>query len=241
MFKKQTKTNKQSGMTFIEIIVVLGIFATLSAVVLFNYRSFSDGVRLQNLSQEIALQGKRAQTLASQGRKPKLSDAQNTNGIANFLPTNWVSSYGLAFRPGQNPDSFIFYFNSPYYYQNSNPANVSERSPFFEDFVISGYSEPCGSEADSECIEEIQITDSSRIDLVCLNSEPVGNNADPDCTTGTTSSELHVSFTRPFLEAHITGEDVTTEVSTAFVRVTSPDGSQSRFVTFWSTGQITVN
>ena len=195
-------------MTFIEIVVVLGIFATLSATVLFNYRDFSNGVRLQNLAQEIALQGKRAQTLASQGRRPMLTDAQNT---INPIPLDWVSSYGLAFRPDQNPNSFIFYFNK------------------FD------------PEAESECEDEIFINDSSVIDLICINSEPVGVNADPDCTSGTEMSELYVSFTRPFLEAYILTDDTVTPVANAFVRISSADGAQKRFVTFWNTGQISVN
>lgn len=234
MFKFFKKNNNQSGMTFIEIVVVLGIFATLSATVLFNYRDFSNGVRLQNLAQEIALQGKRAQTLASQGRRPMLTDAQNT---INPIPLDWVSSYGLAFRPDQNPNSFIFYFNK----FDPEEEISANRELYFYDFVDGSYTPSCGSEAESECEDEIFINDSSVIDLICINSEPVGVNADPDCTSGTEMSELYVSFTRPFLEAYILTDDTVTPVANAFVRISSADGAQKRFVTFWNTGQISVN
>lgn len=234
-------------MTFIELIVVIGIFAAISGTVLFNYRDFSDGIKLQNLSQEIALQGKRAQTLASQGRRPVLSNAQSTNGIDNFLPFNWVSSYGIAFDSNFQ-DRFIFYFNSPEYYfdQTLTDGTPDElrvnRSLDFFDFADGNYQAGCGS-ATSECLEEFLITDGSRIDLICANSEPVGPNADPECTEGVLLNTLHVSYTRPFLESYILGDDGSglSELAYAFIRVTTQDGDQKRYITFWNTGQISVN
>jgi len=238
MFKKLFQVNTNSGMTFIELIVVMGIFTAISSTVLFNYRDFSDGVQLQNLSQEIALQGKRAQTLASQGRSPlslfSQSQVVHTQDTSGFLPFDFVASYGVAFRPEENPKSFIFYFNS----FDPDEEDSSLRDLYFKDFFDSNYSlGDCELVLDSECLEEINITDGSYIELVCLNSEP---RTDPNCNIGFNSSELHVSFTRPFLEAYIVGEDVVTPVSNAFVKVSSRDGSQKRFIEFWSTGQISV-
>jgi type II secretory pathway pseudopilin PulG len=241
MFKKLLLSNKNSGMTFIELIVVMGIFTAISATVLFNYRDFSDGVALQNLAQEIALQGKRAQTLASQGRSPinLLSDAQRVNieNTPNFLPTDWVSSYGLAFDSENMNTSFIFYFNSPEYYLVSDSIINSERNLYFYDFVDGNYVIGCEN-AVSECVDEIVITDGSYIELLCLNSEP---RTDEDCIAGQETSRLHVSFTRPFLESYIVGDDTTTPVSNAFIKLSSRDGSQKRYIEFWSTGQISVN
>ncbi len=228
MFKKLSLSNINSGMTFIELVVVMGIFTAIAGTVLFNYRDFSDGVQLQNLAQEIALQGKRAQTLASQGRKPILSSAQVQNPA--LIPTDWVSSYGIAFRPQENPQSFIFYFNS------FDPEEEDPNARFleFEGFLANSIG--CGASQESECAEEIKITDGSYIEFVCLNSEP---RTDPNCASGT-SEELHISFTRPFLEAYILGDDYGTPVSNAFVKISSRDGSQERFIEFWSTGQISV-
>lgn len=239
--------NQNKGMTFIELIVVIGIFAAISGTVLFNYRDFSDGIKLQNLSQEIALQGKRAQTLASQGRRPILSNAQSTNGIDNFLPFNWVSSYGIAFDSSYQ-DRFILYFNSPEYYfepdsPDASPADLRlSRSLDFFDFSDGNYQAGCGA-ATSECIEEFLITDGSRIDLICANREPVGPNADPECAEGIPLNTLHVSYTRPFLESYILGDDGggLFELAYGFVRITTQDGGQSRYITFWNTGQISVN
>lgn len=261
MFKKKLPKNNQSGMTFIELVVVMGIFTAISATVLFNYRSFSSSVSLQNLSQEIALQGKRAQTLATQGRRPLLSAAQEQTQIATlgnnsfgFLPIDWVSSYGLAFNMTR-PTSFVFYFNSPTFYADDFIENESDfdifnstRNLYFEDSVESVFTGECGTSL-SECLEEIFITDGSYIDLICINGEPQD---DPDCMAGAPTyiaQQIHIAYTRPRLEAYIMafGEDVPNDGGSAFVadygfiRVSSRDGSQKRYVTFWPTGQIAVN
>ncbi len=232
-------------MTFVELVVVIGIFAAISGTVLFNYRDFSDGVKLQNLSQEIALLTKRAQTLSSQGRTPTLSDAQITSGLEH-VPLDWVSSYGVAFSLPENPKSFDFYFNSYENYEDTyNPLEENleslneSRNLFYDDLVFSN-SSICGS-AESECLDRINITDGSNINLICINSEP---GTDPDCSNGIPAEKLYVSFTRPFLESRIYYQETTEFPSLAeyaFIRISSSSGEASRYVTFWSTGQISVN
>ena len=81
------------------------------------------------------------------------------------------------------------------------------------------------------------------IDLICLESEPA---QDPDCDQdGTQLDQLHISFTRPYLDAYIIGVDsggtIYNDSAYGFIRVTNPDRSQRRFITFWKTGQISVN
>jgi prepilin-type N-terminal cleavage/methylation domain-containing protein len=226
--------NKEKGMTFIEVVVVMGIFATISATVIFNYRDFSSGVKLQNLSQEIALQARRAQTYASQGVRPMLPDPIN-----NLLPFDWVSSYGLAFLKDVEggEKSFVFYFN------DFNPnENMSGRDLFFDDYVLSGGYDnfSCGLATGSECLEKINITDGSYIDLICPNFEP---NPEDIASCGEGANDLHISYTRPFLEAYILSGDDNYEspLSYAFIRISSADGEQKRYITFWATGQVEVN
>lgn len=237
--------NFKKGMTFVELVVVIGIFAAISGTVLFNYRDFSSGVRLQNLTQEIALLAKRAQTFSSQGRTPILSNAQITSDL-NHVPPDWVSSYGIAFNLSNDPKSFDFYFNSFENYEDTyNPLEENleilnqSRNLFYDDFAFINNA-ICGS-AESECLDRINITDGSSISMICINSEPV---SDPDCNEGVQADKLHVSFTRPFLESGIYFQ-LTTEfpeiASHAFIKVSSSSGEANRYVTFWSTGQISVN
>ena len=53
------RSNK--GMTFLEMVVILSIFGTISGIVLFNYREFGSNVEMQNISNDIALRVVEAQ------------------------------------------------------------------------------------------------------------------------------------------------------------------------------------
>jgi prepilin-type N-terminal cleavage/methylation domain-containing protein len=61
--------NCQSGMTFIELIVVIGIFATLTTVVLLKFGDFSSAISIRNLANDIASRAVGAQTSAVSGRQ----------------------------------------------------------------------------------------------------------------------------------------------------------------------------
>ncbi len=52
---------KHKGFTLIEFIVIISIFAIMSAVTLFNYQGFKSSVSLSNLSRDIALTIRQAQ------------------------------------------------------------------------------------------------------------------------------------------------------------------------------------
>ena len=64
---KKWYTQQNQGMTFIELIVIISLFGIIASVVLFNSRDFSSNISLQNLSQDIALTIKRAQTTSASG------------------------------------------------------------------------------------------------------------------------------------------------------------------------------
>src|SRR6187551_3624134 len=64
----QNKIQTNRGMTFIELVVVIGIFATIAGVVLFNFTGFSTNISLNNLAQDIALRIKNAQSEAISGK-----------------------------------------------------------------------------------------------------------------------------------------------------------------------------
>lgn len=91
------KLNK--GMTYVELIVVLSIFAVMSAIAMYNYGEFQAKVDIKNLASDIALKIVEAQNSALSG---KLS-------TQSFLPK---PSYGVYFNtanPGGDNKSF-FYF-----------------------------------------------------------------------------------------------------------------------------------
>jgi prepilin-type N-terminal cleavage/methylation domain-containing protein len=103
-FKKNNekkKPNTQAGMTYVELIVVLSIFAIMSSIVLFNYNGFQAKVDIKNLANDIALQVVQAQKSAMAGELPPALQMP-------YVSSNWKPSYGVYFD-SKNPTSFIYF------------------------------------------------------------------------------------------------------------------------------------
>lgn len=231
-----TKKKAKKGMTFLELIVVLGIFGAISATVLFNYSDFSTNVHLQNLAQDIALQIKRAQTDATSGKTPTLSGAQIQNSNV-LVPSDWTPSYGVAFNTDTLPNSFIYYFNAGY--QDTGFED-------FDDMAAGSYaSGDCGGvEPQSECLDEISITSGDSIDLICFDyDEAVFANASTVVSCGDISGEefstAYISFTRPRGNALIFPEDEGASRLNVLVRLTSRKGGH-KYISVWPSGYINV-
>ncbi|MDP2789064.1 MAG: type II secretion system protein [bacterium] len=88
------------GMTYVELVVVLGIMGVLSSVVMFNHGKFQGKIDIKNLANDIALKVVEAQ-------KSSMSGKWNS---ATTLP-NWKPSYGLYFNiaGNSNADKFIYF------------------------------------------------------------------------------------------------------------------------------------
>ncbi len=85
------------GLTYVELIVVLGIFAVMTSVVLFNYGEFQGKVEIKNLASEIALKIVEAQKSALSGKLPSQTIGQN-----------WKPSFGVYFDI-TTPKQFIYF------------------------------------------------------------------------------------------------------------------------------------
>ena len=88
--------NCQKGMTYVELIVVLSIFAVMSSIVLFNHGKFQAKVDIKNLANDIALK-------IVQAQKDAMSGKWNTNA-----PSGWKPSYGVYFDLSV-PNHFIYF------------------------------------------------------------------------------------------------------------------------------------
>lgn len=241
--KKKTK-NAESGMTFIELIVVLGIFAAISSTVLFNYHNFSENVALQNLAQDVALQVKQAQTEAVSGRIPVFPNNSNQSLNSALIPLNWKPSYGIAFditMPNNNftlgNKGFVYYFNK------GNPPLPTdpEINRDFYDFTLAPYT-GCGPLADgeSECLQEIKITSGDYIDMLCFGFTAISETCD-----GTVApyNQAFISFTRPRGNAIILDGSPdnggASSYENMFVRISTPSGSH-KYIAIWASGYISV-
>ncbi|MBI2627472.1 type II secretion system protein [Candidatus Nomurabacteria bacterium] len=86
MFKLSKKIKNNKGMTYIELIVVLSIFAIMSSIILYNYGEFQAKVDIKNLASDIALKIVEAQKSALSGKW--------TSGAVD----GWKPSYGIYFN-----------------------------------------------------------------------------------------------------------------------------------------------
>lgn len=93
--------NWQAGMTYIELIVVLSIFAVMSTVVMYNYGDFQSKVDIKNLASDIALKIVEAQKSSLSGKLPLNP------------PDNWKPSYGVYFDTSseEGKKSLIYFAN----------------------------------------------------------------------------------------------------------------------------------
>lgn len=105
--KRKWFVNKQAGMTYVELIVVLSIFSVMSSVILFNYNKFQETINIRVLTNDIALKIVEAQ-------KYSIAGAWDINaGI------NWKPSYGIYLDISNNKN--IIYFadlNNNIYYED---------------------------------------------------------------------------------------------------------------------------
>ena len=112
---------KQAGFTMIELLVVLGIFAVIMGVALFNQASLSSNVLITNLAYETALAVREAQTY---GISVKAS-ASSTGEIA------FDKGYG-AFFDTNNNNQIIVFGDSDGSYSYTDGATPSEVQSIYQ-------------------------------------------------------------------------------------------------------------
>jgi prepilin-type N-terminal cleavage/methylation domain-containing protein len=77
------KLQKNKGMTYVELIVVLSIAGIIASISLFNYKDFQDRVDMKNLANDIALKIVEAQKSSIAGKIP-LTGAPSSTWRYNF-------------------------------------------------------------------------------------------------------------------------------------------------------------
>jgi len=217
------KPLKNAGITLIELIVVLGIFSVISAILVFNYSNFRTNISIRNLAQEVGLAIRKAQAFATSVRGVDLSQTNTRN----------YPGFGISFQVG-----------TPIV-----KNNVADEKEFilFTDIVREGdtqannlYDAPvtgtCGTVQESnECLEKFNITSSDKISRLCTYSY----GGTEDCSR----TRVNVVFKRPNPDAVIcipqAASGCDTSASNLRIELESAGGIK-RSVTVWNTGQISV-
>lgn len=161
MFKKlkiKKYKNYNSGMTLIELLVVLGIFALISGITMFDYNGFRSSVSLQNLSDDVALSIRKAQSYAIGAKSTTASTSDDA----------FKKGYGIHFSQNTSNEFVIFSDVSDYKKYNSNSTSDS-----------------CGIDINTsnECLEKLRINLSSGDKILGFtygdnNTEVIAENLD---------------------------------------------------------------
>jgi prepilin-type N-terminal cleavage/methylation domain-containing protein len=216
---KKFKNSVQSGVTLIELIVVIVIFSIISSVLLFNYSDFSTNVSIRNLSQDIALTVRKVQTYATSVQ------SINNSGV----DTRTFPSYGISFSLDDTSGSFDP--NKKRFVVFADIPSTSDSLPnkLYDNNGV------CGSPAvDSECLESFTINSSDTIVEVCT-----------DVTGCVAVGSVDITFRRPVPDAIICYKETldadcqTSSISYVDIVLRSAKGL-TRKVSVWNTGQISV-
>lgn len=142
--------NLNGGMTYVELIVVLSIFAVMSGVVLFNYGQFQGKVDVKNLASDIALKLVEAQKSSISGILPPIAQQSQ-------IGSNWKPSYGVYF--------------------NTNPASENKSFIYFADLNgENGMYDSASCPGSGECLDKLNIGKGNYISNLSVVT-PTGANA----------------------------------------------------------------
>jgi len=207
--------NLNRGMTILELLVVLGIFALISTVAIFNYGTFQSKIDITNLADDIALQVVQAQNASLSGLLP--AAGQQVNEIANWKPSYGVyfsSSTGLPDLKGADTKDFIYF------------VDLDDG----QDYDSAG---GCGAPLTGECISKYTITTSNSISSLSAYY-----------TDGTHVSLTNatITFARPNSGAAIKSNIVFPKtVAYLEVAITSPKGTVTSTIDLYSSGRVQIN
>lgn len=223
--QKRFTLRNSKGFTLVEILVVVLIFAVVSSILLFRYSDFSTAITLRNLSQEVALSIRKAQTLATSVRGGSPRNAFNT-----------TKGYGI----------YIRITNNEAQYSGGSASFVLFRDDD-NDGLYDQISRRCGVVTrGNECLENFSITTGDRIYSVCSVS---------GCTTTPTliiyfkrpNPDAKIYFVSdPTRELSwvdirlISKKGVDALMSAANTTALNSNKGFSKIVRVWNTGQIGV-
>lgn len=141
-------TKYSNGFTLVELMVVISIFLMITAVTIFQYGTFRSNVSLQNLTDDIALSVRKAQSFAIGARGVK----NNVGGV------DFDKNYGIHFTIDTTPSSYQEGTNKSFILFSSADKKY--------DYSSSG---TCGDSVSNECIELFNITTADKVEEIWVD------------------------------------------------------------------------
>jgi len=228
VIKYNKKVSKNSGLTMIELMVVISIFLGISSTAIFNYGGFSSNVSLQNLTDDIALSIRKAQSFAIGARA--VGDTFN-------------NSYGMHFSVNPSPLYPSIDSSERSFLMFSVPITTPEKK-FYTLKELSS----CGDKsANNQCLEFFNIMTIDKIKKInAIKNSSVTTIID----SSTPNRSLDIVFTRPDPRAYICYRDnsnpSTNCESYSSVEIiisngeTEVDKEKLKMISVQNTGQISI-
>ncbi len=201
-------------MTYIEIIVVLSIFAVLSTVVMFNYGAFQSKIDIKNLASDIALKIVEAQKSSSSGKQP----------LNIVTPADWKPSYGVYFNSTETPpDTDGIALNKKFiYFADVNPVDTAYTG---------------ATTCTIECLGKILIGKGNKISEI---TRCTGVNCPNPTAPANILSHVAISFSRTKSAPVFYSQATLTGFEYVRITVTSPKGNNA-YIKIYNSGRIQVN
>lgn len=231
MFINKRKINSilkyKRGLTLVELMVVISIFLIITSIAIFNYKNFSSTISLQNLTDDVALSIRKAQSFAIGARGTGLAGDDK----------DFMKSYGMHFSINENPTGSLSGSSRSFLMYSVDSGGVKK----YQD--NSDMNSVCGGQ-DNDCVELFDIMTIDKIDKIeAYNGLSLVLNSSP-------TASLDVVFTRPDPKAYLcyrltsnSNENCVQNVSS--VKITLSNGQidpdyRSKTISIQNTGQISI-
>lgn len=183
---------KQNGFTLIEMILVLGIFGIITAVLVFNYGQFNSQILLTNTAYEVALQIREAQTFSL-----------GVQGIDGEFDTKYGVYFNRANGGAGSDESYIYFADLDRLDSNPDGNRLCDQDKVDPDNNLCSFScnSSGGSSGPTECQKLITLLNEMTIDKLCYSEDddPFDSDLDDHCT----ADKLSIIFERPNPDAII--------------------------------------
>jgi Tfp pilus assembly protein FimT len=216
MFKNFYKIKYNSGVTLVELVVVITIFMIISGIAIFNYGNLNSSMSLQNLADDIALSVRRTQGYAI--------GVRGSSGI-------FGDGYGIHFTT--NPDISQLYKGSNKSFVLFADITPNNKYDYFD-------YDKCGSpRINNECIEVLNITSTDKITEIFLDNDAVAISP-----TSTVDVLFNRPNPEPVFCYRNNPSDIPCDVRViSFIKIkisSTRDTQTSRTITISNNGQISV-
>lgn len=221
-YKQEAKGRKQNaGMTYIELVVVMSIFAIMSAISFSNFKEFQNRIELKNLATKIALKILEVQKNSVNGKlSPPAPWVQP-------LP-DWKPSYGVYFDLDLDQNN-VYTDNQSFFIY----ADLDQNGLFDKDFTCPN--------TGGECLEKITLNNSNYIYDVSDNTQQISLRNTPLILP-----ELHSNFTRPsfkpLFSTVVPGSHIEIVIASSKIPVSPvpPDYPGASIIKIWTSGRIEI-